>query len=99
MDTCTVCGWVDNDGFNDNDFVDRSFIDVGVDDVNVVCEYESFNDDDDSHDTLLHDSEDNGVVNNGGDGDSVASDDAVVSATPTSDACDNGVAPAAPTFR
>ncbi len=51
MDTCTVCGEVDDDGFDDNDFVDISFVDVGVDDVNVVCEDESFDDDDDCHDT------------------------------------------------
>ena len=99
VDTCTVHGGVDGDGFDDNDFVDRSFIDVGVDDVNVVCEYESFNDDDDCHDTLLHGSGDNSVVNNGGGGDSAVADDAVVSATPISDACDNDVAPAVPTFR
>ena len=94
MDTCTVCGWVDNDGSDDNDFVDRSFVDVGVDGVNVVYEDEPFNDDDDCHDTLLRDSEDNGVG-----GDSAVTDDAVVSAMPTSDTCGNDVAPAVPTFR
>ena len=78
-------GWVDNDGSDDNDFVDRSFVDVDVDGVDVVCECEPFNDDDDCHCTLLHDSGDNGVVNNGGDGDSAVAHDAVVSATPTSD--------------
>ena len=99
VDTCTVHGGVDDDGFDDNDFVDRSFVDVGVDDVDVVCEGEPFNDGDDCHDTLLHDSEDNGVVNNGVGGDSAVADGAVVSAIPTSDACDNDVAPAVPTFR
>ncbi len=43
--------WVDDDVFGDNDFVDISSVDVGVDDVNVVCVGESFNDDDDCHDT------------------------------------------------
>ncbi len=92
-------GWVDDDVFGDNDFVDRSFVDVGVDDVDVVCEGEPFNVDDDCHDTLLHDSEDNGVVNNGGGDDSVVVDDSVFSSTPTSDTCDNDVAPVVPTFR
>ena len=85
MDTCTVCGWVDNDGSDDNDFVDISSVDVGVDDVNVVYEDESFNDDDGCRNTCLHDSGDSGVVNNGGGGDSAVADDAVVSPTPTSD--------------
>ena len=99
VDACTVHGGVDDDGFDDNAFVDRSFVDVGVGDVDVVCEGESFNDDDDCHDALLNDSGDNGVVNNGDGDDSVVADGSVVSATPTSDTCDNDVAPAAPTFR
>jgi hypothetical protein len=90
---------LDDDVSDDNDFVDISFVDVGVDDENVVYEDESFNDDDGCRNTWLHDSGDSGVVNNGGDGDGVASDDAVVSATLTSVVCDDDVAPAAPTFR
>ena len=94
-----MCGGVDNDGSDDNDIVDKSFVDVGVGDVNVVCDDESLNDDDDCCNAYLHDSVGNGVVNNGGGDDSVVADGAVVPATPTSDACDDGVAPAAPTFR
>ncbi len=99
VDTCTVYGGVDDDGSDDNDFVDISSVDVGVDDVNVVCEDESSNDDDDCHNTCLRDSGYNGVVNNGGGGDSVVVGDAVVPAAPTSDVCDDDVAPAASTFR
>ena len=94
-----MCDWVDNDGSDDNDFVDISSVDVGVGDVNVVYEDESFNDDDGCRNTCLHDSGDSGVVNNGGDGDGVASDDAVVSAALISVVCDDDVLPAAPTFR
>jgi len=49
VDTCASC--IDDDGFDDNDLVDLSFVDVGVNDVNVVCEDGSFNDDDNCRDT------------------------------------------------
>ena len=51
VDTCTVYGGIDDDSFDDNDLVDISSVNVSVDDVDVVCEDESFDDDDDCHNT------------------------------------------------